>query len=196
MEHNYCHKVIAVITTITVITAIASSNTNQSTHYNTLRIFFNMERTMSAPAYAVAKRHERLKSTLLYRQVGTKTSRSLSCDVVFGSPNLGCRGTGICKLSANDGVRATNVQQDCKSAAALFVSLDGGVGAAMLLPREFLCVNILRNQFRHGLLCMESPCRIPNDIVAALGLKFDSLAPGIYPVEHFDGYFRIDFRKS
>lgn len=154
-----------------------------------------MERTMSAPAYAAVKRHDRLKSTLLFGQVGTKTPKSLSCDVVFGSPNLGCRGTGICKLNANDGVRAANVQQSCRNAAALFVSHDDGAAAALLLPREFLCVNILRNHFRNGLLRMESPCRIPVSIVTALDLKFSSLAPGIYPVEQLDGYFRIDFRK-
>ena len=157
--------------------------------------FFNMERTMSAPAYAAVKRQERLKSTLLYGQLGSKPARSLSCDVVFGSPNLGCRGTGICKLNANDGGSAVKLQQTCRSATGLFVSLDDGAGAALILPREFLCVNILRNHFRHGMLCMESPCQIPDSIAVALGLRFDSLAAGIYPVEQLDGYFRIDFRK-
>ena len=169
--------------------------TNQSTHHNTLRIS-NMERTMSAPAYAIAKQHDRLISTLLTGHAGIKSPKSLSCDVVFGSPNLGCRGTGICKLNANDGVRAAGFQQNCKSASALFVSLDEGAGAALLLPRESVCINILRNHFRHGLLYMESPCSIPHNIVMALGLKFGSLAPGIYRVEQLDGYFQIDFRKS
>lgn len=150
---------------------------------------------MSAPAYAVARRHELLRSTLLHGQVGSQTPRSLSCDVVFGSPNLGCRGTGICKLNAHDGGRAANLQQTCKSATALLVSLDEGAGAALLLPREFLCVNILRNHFRHGVLRMESACRIPNSIAAALGLRFDNLAPGTYPVEQLNGYFRIVFRS-
>ena len=150
---------------------------------------------MNASAFAIAKRHELLKSTLLHGQVGAQTPRSLSCDVVFGSPNLGCRGTGICKLNANDGARAALVQQSCSSTTALFVSLDDGAAAALLLPREFLCVNILRKHFRQGVLCMESPCRIPKSIAIALGLRFNQLAPGIYPVEQLDGYFRIDFRK-
>lgn len=150
---------------------------------------------MSAPAYAAVKRQERLKSTLLYNQTGSKPTRSLSCDVVFGSPNLGCRGTGICKLNANDGARLVSLQQTCRSATGLFVSLDDGVAAALILPREFLCVNILRKHFRHGVLRMETPCRIPGSIAATLGLKFDSLSPGLYPVEQLDGYYRIDFRK-
>ncbi|MCE7924883.1 MAG: hypothetical protein DYG98_17670 [Haliscomenobacteraceae bacterium CHB4] len=154
-----------------------------------------MERTMNAPAYAAVKRHELLKSTLLRGQTGTKTPRSLSCDVVFGSPNLGCRGTGICKLNANDGISASQGKQTCSSATALFVSLDDGAAAALLMPREFLCINILRKQFRNGVLRMQSPCRIPKSIAVALGLKFDALPTGLYPVEQLDGYFRIDFRK-
>lgn len=150
---------------------------------------------MNAPAYAVAKRHEALKSSLFFGQTGQQTTRSLSCDVVFGSPNLGCRGTGICKLNANYGMRAVKVQQSCTSTAALFVSFDDGAGAALLLPREFVGINILRNQFRHGVLRMDAPCPLPKSITTALGLKFNSLSPGIYPVEQLDGYFRIIFQK-
>lgn len=150
---------------------------------------------MSASAYAVARRHDALKSSLLFGQADQQTTRSLSCDVVFGSPNLGCRGTGICKLNANYGMRAANVRQSCTSTAALLVSLDGGAGAALLLPREFLGINILRNQFRHGVLRMDAPCPLPKSVTTALGLKFDSLAPGIYPVEQLDGYFQIIFQK-
>lgn len=154
-----------------------------------------MDRTMSAPTNAVAKRQEHLNSMLAYGQPGLKRPRSLSCDVVFGSPNLGCRGTGICKLNAIDGGSFVSLQQNCRSATGLLVSLDGGAGVALIMPREFLCVNILRNHFRHGLLHMESPCPIPDSIGVALGLRFNSLAPGTYRVEQLDGYFRINFRK-
>lgn len=150
-----------------------------------------MERTMSASPYAVVKRQEPLKSALFCGQ----PARSLSCDVVFGSPNLGCRGTGICKLNANDGMRVAPLQQRCQSATGLLFSLDDGATAVLILPREFLCVNILRNHFRQGLLRMESPCRIPDSIATALGLKFSNLAPGSYPVNQLDGYYRIEFRK-
>lgn len=153
-----------------------------------------MERTMSTPAYVIAKRHELLNSMLLQGQTGAKPAKSLSCDVVFGSPNLGCRGTGICKLNANDGVKAAIAQQSCKSASGLLISEKDGTGLALLIPREFLCINILRSQFRHGVFKMESPCRIPKSMVTALGLHCSHLAPGNYPVQQLDGYFRIDFK--
>ncbi len=151
---------------------------------------------MSTYASSIARRHELLQSTLLYGQVGTKPPKSLSCDVVFGSPSVSCRGTGICKINAHNGNAGVGLKQTCRGTTALLVTLDNGKGIGMIMPRELLCVNILRNHLRHGLLRMEQPCPIPADIVAALGLQITALPAGIYPVEHFDGHFHIGFRAN
>lgn len=149
---------------------------------------------MSTLAYGIAKRHESLKSTLLQKQSGIQSLKSLSCDVVFGSPSVGCRGTGICKLNAH-GVRKTAaLRQSCRGAVVLLVPLDSGEGVTMLLPREFLCAHILRKHLRHNTLQISAPCKIPPGIVAALDLKIHQLSPGHYAVIQTDGFYRIDFR--
>lgn len=153
-----------------------------------------MERTMSTIAYGIAKKHELLKTNLLHEHTGVKPPKSLSCDVVFGSPSVGCRGTGICKLNAHNGLRAIALKQNCRGAVALLVSSNEGEGVSLILPRELLCTHIVRNHLRHGVLQMTEPCKIPGHIVATLGLKITTLAPGNYPVENLHRYYRIDFK--
>ncbi|MCB0543678.1 MAG: hypothetical protein KDC70_09175 [Saprospiraceae bacterium] len=153
-----------------------------------------MERTMSASAYGIARKHELLQATLLPQLAGNNTIKSLRCDVVFGSPSVGCRGTGICKLNAN-GVRNTAaLRQSCRGASALLVPLDDGRGVSIVIPRAFLCVNILRNQLRHDVLKLTEPCPIPQTIVDTLGLEMKTLPPGAYPVTQYNGLFRIDIK--
>jgi len=153
-----------------------------------------MERTMSASAYGIAKRHELLKATLLQGSVETHSVQSLSCDVVFGSPSVGCRGTGICKLNANGVRKAVGLRQTCRGASALLMPIDGGKGVSIILARELICVNIVRNHLKNNVLHMSEPCRIPTGIASALGLQIKYLPSGIHPVTQSDGFFRIDFR--
>lgn len=149
---------------------------------------------MSTLAYGIAKKHELLKANLLRGYAGVKQPKSLSCDVVFGSPSVGCRGTGICKLNVHDGSRTVALKQTCRGAVALLVSLDDGEGVSLILPHVFLCTHIARNYLRRGVLQMNEPCKIPNAISAALGLKIKTLEPGAYPVESLNGYYRINFK--
>ena len=153
-----------------------------------------MERTMSTIAYGIAQKHELLKTNLLHGHAGVNLSKSLRCDVVFGSPSVGCRGTGICKLNAHNSARAVALKQNCRGVVALLVSSNEGEGVSLILPRELLCTHIVRNHLRHGVLQMTEPCKIPGNIVATLGLKIKSLPPGNYPVENLHRFYRIDFK--
>ena len=124
----------------------------------------------------------------------TTTHRSMSCDVVFGSPSNDCRGTGICKITARKSrPETTGVRRDCKSSKALFISGDSGRSLSMVFARELLCVHIWRNHLRHGVLTLSEPCRIPLDITRTIGLKFHTLQPGQYRVEELEGRYRITF---
>jgi hypothetical protein len=153
-----------------------------------------MERTMSTLAYGIAKKHELLKANLLHGYTGVKQPKSLSCDVVFGSPSVGCRGTGICKLNVHDGSRTVALKQTCRGAVALLVSLDEGEGVSLILPHVFLCTHIVRHHLRHGIMQLNESCTIPNRVSVALGLKIKALEPGIYPVQNLKGFYRIDFK--
>ncbi len=149
---------------------------------------------MSTNAYGIAQKHEALKANLLHGYTGVKPPKSLSCDVVFGSPSVGCRGTGICKLNAHNVTRTVALKQSCRGATALLVSFDEGERVSLILPHAFLCAQIVRNHLRHGLLHMTEPCKLPGSISTALGLKIKTLKPGIYPVETLNSYYKIDFK--
>ena len=153
-----------------------------------------MERTMSASAYGIAKRHELLKTTLLQGLVDTNSLKSLRCDVVFGSPSVGCRGTGICKLSAHGFRKAGELKKTCRGTSALLIPIDGGKGVSIILPRALLCINIVRNHLKSNELHLPEPCRIPSGIALALGLGIKHLPSGTYPVTPSEGFFRIDFK--
>jgi hypothetical protein len=123
----------------------------------------------------------------------TTTVKSMSCDVVFGSPSNDCRGTGICKITARKSRPEVPVRRDCKTAKALFISGEHGANLSMVFARETLCTHIWRNHLRKGVLTLQEPCKIPVEITRSIGLKFNTLRPGQYAVEELDGRYRIRF---
>lgn len=134
-----------------------------------------------------------LRSAFKFRQL-TEGMQHLSCDVVFGLPSADCMGTGICKISAIKPMPEQNKKASrCESAPAILYPLDGGAGITMVIPREMMCIKLLRSQFRGGKLTIKEPCTLPNDVVKALSLTYKKLQPGTYPVLEIDGFFRINF---
>jgi hypothetical protein len=123
----------------------------------------------------------------------TTSVKSMSCDVVFGSPSNDCRGTGICKITARKSRPDVATRRDCKSAKALFISGENGTSLSMVFAREMLCVHIWRTHLQHGVLTLQEPCKIPLDIMVGIGLKFNTISPGQYAVEELDGRYRIKF---
>lgn len=135
-----------------------------------------------------------LRSAFQPRQL-KKGMQQLSCDVVFGSPSANCLGTGVCKISARSPLATPDMQrQNCASAPGILIALEEGQGVSLVMAREMLCVKLMRTQFRHNALTLQEPCRIPDDVVFALGLKFRHLRPGTYQLEEANGFFKINFR--
>jgi hypothetical protein len=135
-----------------------------------------------------------LRSVFELRQL-TKGMQQLSCDVVFGSPSANCMGTGVCKISAlATQPNLYSKSRNCESAPGILIPFEGGAGVSLVIAREMMCIKLLRNQFRGGALTLHEPCRLPNDVISALSLKFKELKPGRYTLEELDGFFRINFR--
>ncbi|MCB0525988.1 MAG: hypothetical protein H6576_11065 [Lewinellaceae bacterium] len=135
-----------------------------------------------------------LRSVFELRQI-TKGMQQLSCDVVFGSPSADCLGTGVCKISAlgvMPGIKSGS--RDCARAPGILAPIDGGAGVSMVFAREMMCTKLLRNQFRKGVLTLESSYRLPATIISALALRIRTLKKGEYRVEEVDGFIRINFR--
>lgn len=135
-----------------------------------------------------------LRSAFELRQITGKL-KQLTCDVVFGSPSADCRGTGVCKISALASMtKLKHSARNCQSAPGILYPLDGGAGVSIVIAREMMCLQLLRNQFRSGILTLNEPYRLSNDVTSTLSLKIKELKPGNYSIEEIDGFFRINFR--
>ena len=128
----------------------------------------------------------------------TESTRQLSCDVVFGSPSADCMGTGVSRISARTGTspQASQRKQSCRSTVALLFPVEGGNGMSMVLTRAMLCAHLYKNHLRTGVLTLESPCQLPKDIAQSLGLKFNELPVGQFPIYESAGFLRIDFKMA
>ncbi len=152
-----------------------------------------MENYAVKPASMPDKRFGFLHSAFAPQQ-GRDTQKVLYCDVVFGSPAANCRGTGVCKISAHNNLSRRTQPARCRATVAALSAGENGRGATLLLVRELLCVNIVRNHLRHAQLVLNEPCPLPRNIVQKLKLTIHTLRPGIYPVKELDGNYHIEFQ--
>ncbi len=155
---------------------------------------------MHQPSSAIQYGFEKTTSLLLRKSLPWPEAgrrQAMSCEVVFGSPSADCSGTGICKISARHTPPPSPSQQrDCRSVLGVFTAGEGGQDFSLLLFREFLCVRVLRNHLLSGVLHVPEPCRLPSGLVDFLHLKTQSVLPGRYPIEAYDGTYRIRFGNT
>ena len=112
------------------------------------------------------------------------------CDVVFGAPSSGCQGTGICKIVAReDHVRRS---RNCQSTLAYAAQGTHGNGVTLFFFREYLCSNLMRRHFRHGVLTVEESCRLPESLIKQLDLNIREILAGRYCLEESFGYYRLN----
>ncbi|MBV6439327.1 MAG: hypothetical protein DYG98_17695 [Haliscomenobacteraceae bacterium CHB4] len=129
-----------------------------------------------------------------YTEKARTETMFFQCEVMFGSPSSNCGGNGICKIVAkNDHPFAVLRRSSCSHARAFFAASDNGKGAALLFRREWLCANLMRRHFRHGILEMPEPCPIPAGIATTLGLKIKALPAGLHLMEDCGAFIRINF---
>lgn len=121
------------------------------------------------------------------------TAEILPCEVVFGSPQMGCRGTGICKL-VGYGIQPSDIPRNCRRNPAFLVPTKDRSALALVFRRELLCANLLRTQFRNDQMTLKTSFRLPEALVEKVGIK--ALQAGVYPLETFDGHFLIRFQGS
>jgi hypothetical protein len=121
--------------------------------------------------------------------------RSVVCEVIFGSPNLDCRGTGVCKIMDHL-ERRPDPSEKCRRTPA-FISAGQHKNLVVLrLIREFVCLNVYKNHLRKGFLEMEAPCLIPDSLVQTLGLSRNILEPGRYTIRESGGFILIQIGLS
>jgi hypothetical protein len=124
------------------------------------------------------------------------TSLSLQCELMFGSPSSNCGGNGICKIIAKQPDNRPAFRTHCSRAKALFVTGQDSQTVSLVFRREWLCSNLMRHYFRHGIFEMPEPCPIPSQLVAASGTALSELPAGLHPIEDCGAYLLIHFKKN
>ncbi|MBK6995193.1 MAG: hypothetical protein IPH31_09790 [Lewinellaceae bacterium] len=117
--------------------------------------------------------------------------KAIHCDIVFGSPNMNCLGTGICKITGANSFLSSTQKRACqRTFGQIAVGPNGKV--SLFFFREFLCIQLYRQHFRKGVLVMKEACPLPSIISKGLNITGNQLLPGNYAVVECDGYFRVD----
>jgi hypothetical protein len=116
----------------------------------------------------------------------------MQCDVVFGSPNADCRGTGICKITGTNGFAPDTLKKDCRIALGHAAAFAGSGKVSFFFFRAHLCTRLYRHHFHSGIFRMESPCVLPKSISKSLNINAKRLLPGHYDIVEGEGYFRVD----
>ena len=117
------------------------------------------------------------------------------CDVIFGAPSAGCRGTGICRIIAReDNIPGVPAQKNCKQTRAMFVRTQGEGSVELILFRNTLCAQIVRHHLDAGILYIPEACPLPAGMIAHLNIRGKRIQPGLYKVEERQGFFRIQIR--
>lgn len=125
-------------------------------------------------------------------KAGVQEGKVIRADVVFGAPSLGCRGTGICKITAFRATGQEEQRRSCRRCTALLTPYLGGKGISIILPAAFLCVNIVRNHLRNNVLIISEMLALPVGFRQQLDLQLTNIEPGAYVVESYPGFFRIN----
>ena len=123
------------------------------------------------------------------------TQNILPCEVVFGSPKMDCRGTGICKLTGYTGSVET-VYKGCRKNPGFLIPFKDGEGLALVFRRELLCSRVLRTHFRKEALALKDDFPLPQNLMDKLGLHTKVLKAGTYRLESFGGHYFIRFPNA
>jgi hypothetical protein len=120
----------------------------------------------------------------------------IRAEVIFGSPQLGCRGTGICKIAHSLATYPFSQKTDCRKALAYVGLSADGRCVQLMLHRSSVCIQIYKNHLRHGVLEMGQAVRIPAVLQRMLGASLNMLPAGRHEVRQTADGFLISIPLS
>ena len=117
----------------------------------------------------------------------------LVAEVVFGSARLGCRGTGICKLSTIDSnENQSNLMLPCRKGIAL-ISVTAENQIRFNFEKASLCNVTLKKHFGSQFFILTEAFLIPMTVKKVLLIDREEIAPGVYPVLDTEAYVTVIF---
>lgn len=139
------------------------------------------------------KEHTHYQNTQNKTVIDSCTRLKIKAEIVFGSPSLGCKGSGVCK------VLPSTVSMDawkCSHATA-WLSITNCKGVRMLFPKASMTDRQAKVYFRWHLFQVFEPVPMPGFIQKRLGMSAPLIIrPGIYQVCESDKFWAINFKTN
>lgn len=111
-------------------------------------------------------------------------------EVVLGSPQKNCAGSGICQLIAPVSGRGKAAGQTCRRVVAMIRIESGGQQVFLFLKKD-LCSRIRQRFFANGVFAVESP--FEHEQMYGRDHLYIFITPGHYPVRESEAFYTVDF---
>lgn len=113
----------------------------------------------------------------------------IRCEVIFGSPSMDCRGTGICKIISTE--EMTDTVGLCARFPAYVSSRHDRPGLLIFFSKDQLANIEFSRHFTDNTLRMDEVCPLPELVRKGLKTNIRNLAPGSYRLGHDGEYVFI-----
>lgn len=113
----------------------------------------------------------------------------IRCEIIFGSPSMDCRGTGICKIISTE--ERTDIGGACARTPAYIASRRDDSGMLIFFSKDQLSDEVFSRHFPENILSMDEPCPVPEFIRTGLKTDIQRLSAGSYPLQTDGAYVFI-----
>lgn len=132
-----------------------------------------------------------VKTAVFTTKHGYSEQTIIHGDVIFGSPKDDCRGAGICKIIS--GAEFPDLKRSCSRTKAQFQSTSDGTGLKVFFEKSNLCANLMKHYFRKPNLEVKTVCPVSPILVSLMGLKYKTIATGIYAITMEGSGYAVTF---
>lgn len=110
----------------------------------------------------------------------------IRCEIIFGSPSMDCRGTGICKIISTE--ERSGHAGACASFPAYIAARHDGNGLLIFFSKQQLSDAAFSRHFPENTLSMNEACPVPEFIQTGLETDISSISAGKYQLQS-DGLY-------
>lgn len=110
----------------------------------------------------------------------------IRCEIIFGSPSMDCRGTGICKIISTE--ERSGHAGACASFPAYIAAQRDGNRLLIFFSKQQLSDAAFSRHFPENTLSMNEACPVPEFIQTGLETDISSISAGKYQLQS-DGLY-------
>jgi hypothetical protein len=126
-------------------------------------------------------------------QIATNNQTKIKAEIVFGSPSMGCKGSGVCKVLS---ITAASTDWKCPRATA-WISITKNSCVRMAFLKSSMMPRQINRYFRWHLFQVFESVSMPLFVEKRLrSIQEIVIQPGIYPVIDTDEFLIVEFKKK